>query len=133
MPQISPIQKLWGSPVPGGHQEWPEYHSVGGFGDPCLAIFSNSDPPLPKGEATYNQWEGLWEGIMQLFKGTAANMVRFLGLTPSVKTILDKLDSPYRLVSTFDVMMQGFYREFQGRSESVACYAARLEGKLNEI
>ena len=30
-------------------------------------------------------------------------------------------------------MMQGFYRESQGRSESVACYIDRLEGKLNEI
>ena len=36
-------------------------------------------------------------------------------------------------VSTFDVMMQGFYRESHGRSESVAQYVARLEGKLNEI
>ena len=30
-------------------------------------------------------------------------------------------------------MMQGSYREFQGMSESVACYIVRLEGKLNEI
>ena len=24
---------------------------------PPLAIFSGVDPPLPKGEATYNQWD----------------------------------------------------------------------------
>ena len=29
--------------------------------------------------------------------------------------------------------MQGFYRESQGRRESIAHYIARLEGKLNEI
>ena len=60
-------------------------------------------------------------------------MVRFLGPASSVNAILDKFDSLYGLVSTFDVMMQGFYRESQEWSESVACYIARLEGKLNEI
>ena len=39
-------------------------------------------------------------------------MVRCLGPAPSVNAILDKLDSFYGLVSTIDVMMQGFYREF---------------------
>ena len=43
------------------------------------------------------------------------------------------LDSLYGLVPTFDVMMQGFYRESQERSKSVACHVARLEGKLNKI
>ena len=43
-------------------------------------------------------------------------MVRFLGPTPSVNAILVKVNSLYGLVSTFDVMMQGFYRESQGRS-----------------
>ena len=47
--------------------------------------------------------------------------------------ILDKLDSLYGLVPTFDVMMQGFCRESQGSSESIAHYMAQLEGKLNEI
>ena len=54
-------------------------------------------------------------------------------MPPSVNAILDKLESLYDSVSTFDVMMQGFYRESQGRSESIAHYIARLEGKLNEI
>ena len=60
-------------------------------------------------------------------------MARFLGPSPSVDAILDKLDSLYGSVSSFDVMMQGFYRESQGRSKSVAHYLARLEGKLNGI
>ena len=63
-----------------------------GPGDSCLAVFSGIDPPLPKGEATYNQWafevqrlwshyqeEVLYESIIQLLKGDAADMVRFLG------------------------------------------------------
>ena len=60
-------------------------------------------------------------------------MVWFLGLSPSVKAILDKLDSLYGSVSTFDIMMQGFYMESQGRIKSVTHYIARLEEKLNEI
>ena len=60
-------------------------------------------------------------------------MVRCLGPAPSIDAILDKLDSLYGLVSNFDVLMHGFYRESQGKSKSIACYIARLEGKLNEI
>ena len=59
-------------------------------------------------------------------------MVRYLGPAPSVDAILDKLDSVYGLLSTFNVMVWGFYRESQGRNESVAHYVARLEGKLIE-
>ena len=36
-------------------------------------------------------------------------------------------------MSTFDIMMQGFYSEFQGRSKTDAFYIARFEGKLNVI
>ena len=60
-------------------------------------------------------------------------MVQFLASTPSVKAILDKLDSLYSLVSTFGIMMQGFYRKSQERSKYVDHYVARLDGKLNEI
>ena len=45
---------------------------LGALGIPCLAVFSGSDPPLLKGEATYNQWAfevcSLWsqyqEGVL---------------------------------------------------------------------
>ena len=36
-------------------------------------------------------------------------------------------------VSTFDIMMQEFCRESQGRSKSVTHYVVRLEGKLNKL
>ena len=116
------------------------------LGTSWLAIFSNVDSPLPKGEATYNQWafevrslqscsleEVLWDGIIWSLKGNARDIVQVLGPATSVDVILEKLDSLYGSVSTFDVMMYGFYRKSQGKSESVACYIARLEGKLNEI
>ena len=61
--------------------------------------------------------------------GDAADMVQILGPSPSVDEIPDKLDSLHGLVSIFDVMMQGFYKESQERSRSVACSVARLEGK----
>ena len=60
-------------------------------------------------------------------------MVRYLHPATSVDAILDKLDSLYGSVSTFDVVMQGSYRGSKGRSESIAHYIARLEAKLNEI
>ena len=50
-----------------------------------------------------------------------------------VNSDTNKLDSLYGLMSTLDVMMQGFYMESQGRNESIAHYIARLKGKLNEI
>ena len=119
---------------------------LGALGTPHLAIFRAVDPSLPKGETTYNQWafkvhslqshyqeEVLCEGIIQSLKGDATDMIRYLGPTPSVNAILDKLNSLYGSMSTFDVTMQGFYRECQGRSESVAHYVARLKGKLNKI
>ena len=68
-----------------------------------------------------------------MLKGDAADMVRFLGPTPSVEAILDKLNSLYGSVPTFDVMKQGFYRESQGKSKSVTYYLVRLEEKLNKI
>ena len=62
--------------------------------------------PFPRGEATYNQWafevhslqsyyqeEVLQEGKLWSLKGDAADMVQFLGPAPSIKAILDKLDS----------------------------------------
>ena len=120
--------------------------AFGALGTPCLAIFRWYGFPSFQGEATYNQWafkvcsfkpwyqeEVLQQGIIQSLKSDTANMVWFLGPAPSIKAIPDKLDSLYGSVSTFDVMMQGFYRESQGRSKSIGHCVMRLKGKLNEI
>ena len=50
-------------------------------------------------------------GYYDDFKVDAADMVRFLGPTPSVEANLDKLNSLYGSLSTFEIVMQGFYRE----------------------
>ena len=60
-------------------------------------------------------------------------MVQVLGPTPFVEAILDKLDSLHSSVSTFDIMVQGLYRESQGRGESVTHYVLWLERKLTKI
>ena len=109
-------------------------------------MFSSVDHPLPKGEATYNQWtfevcsvqscyqeEVLQVGIIWSLKDEAADMVRYLGPSPSINAILEQLDSLYDSVSTSDIMMHEFYRESQVRSKFIAHYVARLEGKLNKI
>ena len=59
-------------------------------------------------------------------------MIQVLNPAYSLIAILDKLNSLYGVISTSDVMMQGFYREYQGRSESVAHYVATLEGKVSK-
>ena len=79
---------------------------------------------------SHYQGEVLKEGIIHLLKGYAADMVWFLSLNPSVEAILDIPDSLYSSVSTFDIMMQGFFREFQGRSKSVAHYVMTFKGKI---
>ena len=56
-------------------------------------------------------------------------MDSFLGPTPPVKAILDKLDPLYDSVSTFDVMIQGCYRESQGRSESLFHHVTKIREK----
>ena len=79
--------------------------TLGAFGTPQLAVFSDADPPFAKGESMYNQWalelhslqshyrEGiLQEGIIRSLKGDVANMVQFLGPVASIKAILDTLD-----------------------------------------
>ena len=125
---LAPSQKLGGSQIHRGHPEWTEHHSVGGFGDPFSGHLQwlRSSPSKRGGHVqsvgffeVHSLWscfqEGvLQEGIIQSLKGDAADMVWFLSPTSSVKAILDKLDSLYGSVSTFDVMMQGFYRESQG-------------------
>ena len=60
-------------------------------------------------------------------------MVRYLVPSSSIDVILDKIDSLHGLVSTFDVIMQGFYRESQGSGETIAHYIASLDCKLDEI
>ena len=62
--------------------------------------------------------------------GDAADMVQFLGPTPLVEAILDKLDSLYSSVSTFDIMMQGFYRGVSREEHVCSSPYCEVKGKI---
>ena len=106
-----------------------------------MAICSGADPPLPNGKATCNQWTFEVHSLQSKSSGRALfeHLMVMQSIWPGswvpllfIKAILDKLDSLYSLVCTFDIMMEEFYRESQRRSESAVYYVMRLEGKLNE-
>ena len=69
-------------------------------------------------------WKDLEVMILELLPNTNLDLIHIY-----TKIILYNTNfTLYGLVSPFDVMMQGFYRESQERSKSVAHYIARLEG-----
>ena len=113
-----------------------------------LTRFSSADPPLPKGEVTYNHWAFEVCSLQFWYRKDASGralsdplraMQPILSASWVPPPLLKQfgisliLCMVYGLVFTFDIKMQGFYRASQGRSESVAHYVARLEGKLNDI
>ena len=51
-----------------------------------------------------------WESIVQSLKGAAADMAWYMGPTASVREILQKLMVIFRMVASFDVLMQNFYK-----------------------
>ena len=73
------------------------------------------------------------QSIVRSLKGAAADMVRYMGQTASVSNILQKLTVIFRMVTSFDVLMQNFYKVMQGNHEKVSSFATRLEGTLNQI
>ena len=65
---------------------------------------------------------------MRSLKGAAADMAWYMGPTASVSNILDKLLVIFRMVASFDVLMQNFYKITQGNNKKVSSFATRLEG-----
>ena len=70
---------------------------------------------------------------MRSLKGAVADMAQYMGPTASVSDILDKLTVIFRIVASFDVLMQNFYKVTQGNNEKVPSFTTRLEGTLNQI
>ena len=112
---------------------------------PKISSFSGTDAP-GKGEVSFGQWifevEGLKgsyeetllrEGILKSLKGSAADMVRYMGPEVAVDAILAKLKSNYQPLDEYDGLMASFYSMVQEKGERVQQYVARLEGALNEI
>ena len=115
------------------------------LGTPRINTFSGKTMP-GKTEVSFKQWyhkvqcvkdhypeSVVWESIIQSLKGAAADMAWYMGPTASVEEILQKLMVIFRMVASFDVLMQNFYKVTQGNNERVPSFATRLEGTLNQI
>ena len=111
---------------------------------PKISTFSGNAAP-GKTEVSYKQWSHevqcikdhypesvVRESIMQSLKGAVADMAHYMGPTASVSDILEKLSIIFGTVTSFDVLMQNFYKISQG-NEKVPSFATRLEGTLNQI
>ena len=114
------------------------------IGTPKISTFSGEVAP-GKTEVSYEQWSHevqcvkdhypesvVCESIMQSLKGAVADMAHYMGPTASVSDILEKLSVIFGTVTSFDVLMQNFYKIAQG-NEKVPSFATRLEGTLNQI
>ena len=73
------------------------------------------------------------ESIMRSLKGAAADMACYMGPTASVSKILEKLAVIFGTVTSFDILMQNFYKISQGGNKKVPSFMTRLEGTLNQI
>ena len=69
---------------------------------------------------------------MWSLKGAVADMARYMGPTASVSKILEKISVIFGTVTSFDMLMQNFYKISQG-NEKVPSFATKLEGTLNQI
>ena len=114
------------------------------IGTPKISTFSGKAAPS-KTEVSYKQWSHevqcikdhypesvVHESIMWSLKGAAADMAHYMGPTAGVSNILEKLSVIFGTVTSFDVLMQNFYKISQG-NEKVPSFAMQLEGTLNQI
>ena len=88
------------------------------LGTPRTNTFSGEAMP-GKTEVSFKQWyhevqcvkdhspeSVVWESIVQSLKGAVADMAQYMGPTTSVREILQKLMVIFRMVASFDVLMQ---------------------------
>ena len=114
------------------------------IGTPKISTFSGDMAP-GKTEVSYEQWSHkvqcikdhypesvVRESIMQSLKGAVADMARYMGPTASVSKILEKLSVIFGTITSFDMLMQNFYKISQG-NEKVPSFVTKLEGTLNQI
>ena len=115
------------------------------LGTPRINTYSCNAMP-GKTEVSFKQWyhelqyvkdhypeSVVQESIVWSLKGAAADMAQYMGSTASVREILQKLMVIFRMVASFDVLMQNFYKVTQGNHEKVPSFTTRLEGTLNQI
>ena len=110
------------------------------LGTPRINTFSGEAMP-GKTEVSFEQWyhevqcvkdhyresRGLGKHSFNLFKGAVVDIARYMGPTTSVTEVLQKLMVIFGTVTSFDVLMQNFYKVTQGNHEKVPSFATRLE------
>ena len=112
---------------------------------PKISCFTGAGTP-GAGEVSYGQWiyevqalqgsyaeDLLREGIFKSLKGSAADLIRYMGPKATVEQIVGKLRSIYEPTNTYGNLMEEFFDIKQGKKETVQQFTARLEGALNEI
>ena len=70
---------------------------------------------------------------MRSLKGEAADMAHYMGPSAGVSEILEKLLVIFGTVTSFNMLMQNFYKVMQEDNEKVPSFMTRLEGTLNQI
>lgn len=110
-----------------------------------LPIFSG-DEVRQKHEADFKSWlfkvnmmtgtvpeNNLRQLIIDSLRGSASELVMFLGLDTPVTTIIDRMKNQFGDVSSADVLMTKFYELRQGKGEKVATFYSRLVATLDQI
>ena len=110
---------------------------------PKFETFSGSDV-LGKEEVSFEPFECktvephykeslMQEAILHSLKGSATSLVLFVGPNTTVKTILQKLETVYSTVASFETLMSNFNKEIQDNNDKIWGFAIKLEGVLNQI
>ncbi len=100
-----------------------------------------------KGELTYPQWkyevkclilEGqkpavITHAIRRSLRGTAAEVMRNLGDSPSVDEVLSKFDVTFGNVLSIEQLFQEFYSTKQKDGESIPIWSCRLEDIITQL
>ena len=71
--------------------------------------------------------------IIDSLRGSAGELMMFLGLDTPVSVILERMKNQFGDVASADVLMTRFYELRQGKTEKVAVFYARLVGTLDQI
>ena len=75
---------------------------------------------------TYTE-ASILNAIRRACKGTAADIIRRLGVKASLKEVIDKFDATYSQLETPESIMRKFYSCSQNGTENVTAYAERVE------
>ena len=73
------------------------------------------------------------EAIIKSLKAAAADLVRYMGSQVKVERTISKIQMVYKIVASFDILMQLFYKIIQDLNEKIPAYTTRIKGALNQM